>query len=159
MQGMQQGAVPELKPEGRDNPAVAVVHQLGLDKEQLLRGTQDVVQVGQVVVAGAVAAFQDAAAVVGAQSFVETAAAVVGAQSFVETAAAAAEVDDGQHLLEGPVGSGSLGAEEKRLQGSPVAAGAWSGSLDIRDTIAALVVDAAAAVVVVGMRFPSLVRF
>ena len=147
MQGMQQGAVPELKPEGRDNPAVAVVHQLGLDKEQLLRGTQDVVQVGQVVVAGAVAAFQDAAA-------------VVGAQSFVETAAAAAEVDDGQHLLEGPVGSGSLGAEEKRLQGSPVAAGAWSGSLDIRDTIAALV-DAAAAAAAVGveMRFPSLARF
>ena len=146
MQGMQQGAVPELKPEGRDNPVVAVVHQLGLDKEQLLRGTQDVVQVGQVVVAGAVAAFQDTAAVVGAQSFVET--------------AAAAEVDDGQHLLEGPVGSGSLGAEEKRLQGSPVAAGAWSGSLDIRDTIAALVVDAAAAAAAgVGMRSPSLVRF
>ena len=148
MQGMQQGAVPELKPEGRDNPVVAVVHQLGLDKEQLLRGTQDVVQVGQVVVAGAVAAFQDAAA-----------AAVVGAQPFVE-AAAAAEVDDGQHLLEGPVGSGSLVAEEKRLQGSPVAAGAWSGSLDIRDTIAALVVDAAAAAAAgVGMRSPSLVRF
>ena len=56
---------------------------------------------GQVVVAGA--AFQDVAA-----------AAVVGASTFVE-AAAAAEVDDGQHLLEGPVESGSLGAEERRL--------------------------------------------
>ena len=58
---------------------------------------------GQVVVAGA--AFQDVAA---------AAAAVVGASTFVE-AAAAAEVDDGQHLLEGPVESGSLGAEERRL--------------------------------------------
>ena len=57
------------------------------------------------VVAGAVAAFQDAAVV------------VAGALPFVEAVdAAEVAVDDGQHLLEGPVESGSLGvAEEKRL--------------------------------------------
>ena len=58
------------------------------------------------VVAGAVAAFQDAAVVV-----------VAAALPFVEAVdAAEVAVDDGQHLLEGPVESGSLGvAEEKRL--------------------------------------------